>query len=844
MTPRPVRRVGPAARRRSGCRVADDIVEMTRGDGDWWTPGRARPGPVDVEVDYGYLIDDRTRRCPTRGRGVSRRASTSAREPSTHGRSRWTDGAWTGRQLAGSVIYELHVGTFTPEGTFDAALGKLDHLRGHRRRLRRADAGQRGQRHPQLGLRRRAVVRGPRAVRRPGGYQRFVDGCHAAGLGVIQDVVHNHLGPSGQLPAAVRALPQGRGATPGATWSTSTATGSAEVRRYILDNVRMWLEDYHVDGLRLDAVHALDGLLAGPPARGDGDRGGRAVGPPAPAADPDRGVRPQRPAAGHAARGRRLRPRRAVERRLPPRRPRRADRRDRAATTPTSSRSSALAKVCERGFFHDGTCSSFRGPRPRRADRHRPRCRPGGWSSAARTTTRSATAPPATGSPTHLDDDQLACAALLTLAGPFTPMLFQGEEWAASTPFQFFTSHPEPEPGAGSTAEGRIEEFDADGLGPRRRARPAGPGDLRALEAGLVGARSPGGTPGCWRPTAGWPSCGAPHPDLTDPSFGSTSCTADEETRVFRMRRGGLLVVVNFGDEPGDRAGRSRRGPAVRHRRGRGDRASGRLVLPAARRRPGRAEGARRTVEVMRRRYGGPRGGCPGGRARGGLRWPGRTADDDPACRPCPRPRPEAVRASPPRSKPRAHPGSAPTPAPAPARAPGRTPARSRRRGLGTRVLPTTRDGVRRGPDHAAGRCGTGSSPFPTPCPPCPAAASPPRWPRPLHAAVIARSTWRPGCPVGAARARPGSGWPSGDSTTGGTPASCSSTRTWPHDLVSVFDRLYDGAVPAGGAEHRHPGASSTHPRPATAMRRRRSSAARRPGARRTPSTPMAWPST
>ena len=61
-----------------------------------------------------------------------------------------------------------------------------------------------------------------------------------------------------------------------------------------------------------------------------------------------------------------------------------------------------------------------------------------------------------------LDHDQLACAALLTLAGPFTPMLFQGEEWAASTPFQFFTSHPEPELGA-VTAEGRIKEFERMG---------------------------------------------------------------------------------------------------------------------------------------------------------------------------------------------------------------------------------------------------------------------------------------------------------------------------------------------------------------------------------------------
>ena len=70
-----------------------------------------------------------------------------------------------------------------------------------------------------------------------------------------------------------------------------------------------------------------------------------------------------------------------------------------------------------------------------------------------------------TGSPRSLDDDQLACAALLTLCGPFTPMLFQGEEWAASTPFQFFTSHPEPELGT-ATAEGRITEFARHGWDP------------------------------------------------------------------------------------------------------------------------------------------------------------------------------------------------------------------------------------------------------------------------------------------------------------------------------------------------------------------------------------------
>ena len=199
-----------------------------------------------------------------------------------------------------------------------------------------------------------------------------------------------------------------------------------------------------------------------------------------------------------------------MERRLPPRRPRRAHRRD-AGYYADFEPLSALAKVCAQGFFHDGTWSSFRGRDHGVPDRHRPHARPGGWSSAARTTTRSATAPRGDRLTEHLDDDQLACAALLTLCGPFTPMLFMGEEWAASTPFQFFTSHPEPELGK-ATAEGRIAGVRADGLGPGRRARPAGPGDVRALEARLDRAGGRGGTPYSWTSTGGWRRSAGPSP--------------------------------------------------------------------------------------------------------------------------------------------------------------------------------------------------------------------------------------------------------------------------------------------------------------------------------------------
>ncbi len=105
--------------------LGDALVEMTMTGDGWWSPGDNVPDVSDGDTDYGFVLDDggtrplpdpRSRRQPD---GVHERSRTF--DPAAHA---WQDAAWTGRQLAGSVIYELHVGTFTPEGTLDAALGK------------------------------------------------------------------------------------------------------------------------------------------------------------------------------------------------------------------------------------------------------------------------------------------------------------------------------------------------------------------------------------------------------------------------------------------------------------------------------------------------------------------------------------------------------------------------------------------------------------------------------------------------------------------------------------------------------------------------------------------------
>jgi len=527
-------------------RVGEETVEMARSDDGWWTPevppSHAAAGD---EADYGYLLDDdetprpdpRSRRQPDGVHGLSR-----AFDPEAH---EWGDGAWTGRVLAGSVVYELHVGTFTPEGTLDAAAGRLDHLVSlgvDLVELMPVNSFDGTHNWGYDGVGWYAV---DETYGGPAAYQRFVDACHQRGLGVIQDVVYNHLGPSGNyLPLYGPYLTEGRG-----TWGDLVnldQDGSAGVRRHILDNVAMWLTDYRVDGLRLDAVHALVdsspvhllekmavevAALSAHQRRpltlvAESDLNDTTM--VTPREGGGRGLDAQWSDDFHHA----------VHV---------------ALTGETSGYYadfeplSALAKVIERGFFHDGTWSSFREAdhgRPVDVD-HMPT-----WRLVVCNQNHDQVGNRAVGDrlSQHLDEDLLGCAALLTLCGPFSPMLFQGEEWGATTPFQFFTSHTDPEIGK-ATAEGRIGEFakmgwDADVVpDPQEQSTfEASNLDWSEAETGR-GARLLTAYRDLGRLRRTWP-------DLTDPAFAATSCEVDEVRRVVRMRRGSLLVALNLGPEP------------------------------------------------------------------------------------------------------------------------------------------------------------------------------------------------------------------------------------------------------------------------------------------------------
>jgi maltooligosyltrehalose trehalohydrolase len=220
--------------------------------GGWWVP----PEPLAVGARYGFhldggpvLPDPRSRSQPDGVHGLSEVVDLSA--------FAWTDDGWTPPRWRDAVVYEVHVGTFSPTGTFRGAIGLLDHLVDlgvtHLELMPVAafpgdfgwgyDGVDLWAPHPRYGT--------------PAELQALVDAAHARGLAVVLDVVYNHLGPDGNHLAAFGPYFTDRHTTPWGDAVNLDGPGSDEVRRFIVDNARMWVEDHHVDALRLDATHEL-----------------------------------------------------------------------------------------------------------------------------------------------------------------------------------------------------------------------------------------------------------------------------------------------------------------------------------------------------------------------------------------------------------------------------------------------------------------------------------------------------------------------------------------------------------------------------------------------------------
>ncbi len=508
-------------------------TEPARG---WWGVDVPEAGPGSrywFSVDGGPFRPDP--RSPSQPEGVDGRS-----EVVDHDRFPWTDQTWHGFDLAGAVLYELHIGTFSAEGTFDGAIAHLDQL---------VDlgvdavevmpvaefAGERGWGYDGVDL-----FAPHHGYGGPDGFRRFVDACHRRGLGVVLDVVYNHLGPAGNHLAGFGPYFTDRHPTNWGQGVNVDGPWSDDVRAWIVDNARHWFVDHHIDGLRLDAVHAITD-----------DSAVHVLEQLATAVD-----------ALESDLGRRLWL--IAE----------SDRNDPRYVRPADLGGYGLDSAWADEWHHalhatltgetDGYYADFGSLADLATALRQAWVYAGRWSPhRLRTHGRSpAGLPPAAFVVCAQNHDQIGnraagdrlchlvspgrqrIAAALLLTSPFVPLLFQGEEWAASTPFLYFTDHA-PDLGRAVT-EGRRREFVAFDWDPEQIPDPQAPETHR-------------------RSVLRWDERAAPEhasmlewhrtlialrhetPALTDPA-----CLVELEIdgSVVVQRRGPVVVAANLGHEP------------------------------------------------------------------------------------------------------------------------------------------------------------------------------------------------------------------------------------------------------------------------------------------------------
>ncbi len=516
---------------------------LTRGDGAWWTGAE-----LSDRQRYGFAIDGGDPRPDPRGlalpdgpHGLSAAFDASAFS--------WSDGAWTGRELEGAAIYETHVGTFTPEGTLDAAVERLSYL---------VDLGVDvvellplasfpGQHN--WGYDGVAPYSVHQAYGGPAALQRFVDAAHASGLAVCLDVVYNHLGPDGNYLGEIGPYFTDKHATPWGQGLNLDGPDSDEVRRWVLDNVQQWLRDFHVDGLRLDAVHELHDesalhVLEEMAREVDAlaDATGRTLWLVAESDRNDaRTVTPR--GTGDAVGGQGLAGQWADD----------IHHAMHVALTGESqgyyedfANEQALAKVLRTPFFHDGTFSTFRG---RRHGRPVDAASVPGWRFVASLQTHDQVGNRAqgdrlSGSLLDLEPGVLACGAAMLLTSPYTPMLFMGEEWGARTPWQFFTDHTNTEIGR-LTREGRRAEFGSHGWDEDEVPDPQDPETFtRSKLDWSERSREPHARLLAWYRDL--LALRRARPELRDPRLDRADATWADRRLV--VRRGTCSVLVNLSD--------------------------------------------------------------------------------------------------------------------------------------------------------------------------------------------------------------------------------------------------------------------------------------------------------
>ena len=522
--------------------INDRVIPMNGPDNQgWW---RVKVDSAGPGTDYGYLIDSDPTPYPdprSQGQPNGVHALSRVYDQSAY---HWNDRQFQPAPLASAIIYELHIGTFTLEGTLDSAIARLDHLAElgitHVELMPvNAFSGNHGWGYDGVAL---FAVHQPYGG--PDALKRFVDAAHQRGLAVLLDVVYNHFGPVGNYTGKFGPYLTEAHKTPWGGAVNLEEAGSHQVRRFFCDNAIMWMRDFHIDGLRIDAVHAfvdrsavhlLEQLSAETETLAAMIARRKVLIVESDLNDPQFVMPRFGGGLGMDAQWN--------------------DDFHHALFTVLSNEDLGgyyndfnsleyLAKTLRETFVYDGMYSQFR-------NRHHGR--PVGNLSQHRfigfIQNHDQVGNRAIGDRLceAVGVHRARIAAAIVLLAPFTPLLFMGEEWAASTPFQYFADHEDKEL-ARLVSEGRKREFAAFGWDPavipdpekretfersklnwNELSQPAH-AEMLAWYRDLIRLR---------RST----------PSLNNGEPGNTSSSFNEDEKWLCMRRGSIVVACNFSNE-------------------------------------------------------------------------------------------------------------------------------------------------------------------------------------------------------------------------------------------------------------------------------------------------------
>jgi maltooligosyltrehalose trehalohydrolase len=525
-------RVFAPAVRRLEVQWRDALLPLARG-GDGFFAGTLEGARTGER--YALVLDGEKRRPDPASRAQPQgvHEASALFDPRAHA---WKDGAWRGMPTESLIFYELHLGTFTQEGTFDAAVKRLPDL---------VDLGITcvelmpvqpfpGERNWGYdGVSPYAVHDGYGG---PAGLQRFVDAAHALGLAVCLDVVYNHLGPEGNYLRDFGPYFTARHRSPWGDGLDFDGPDAAPMRQFMIDAAVQWVRDFHVDVLRLDAVHAITDesephLVADLAAavHAVGDETGRKVCVIGESDLNDRKLVEPRPGGWGLDSVWADDLHHAIHALLTG---------ERASFYADYGSPEDVRKALSEGFVLQGQRSAFRKQEHGTPTKGLlPRC----FTTCSQNHDQVGNRPNGERLSTLIPFEALPAVAATVLLGSGIPLVFMGEEYGETQPFLYFTSHSDPDL-ARAVSEGRKREFIASG-GHGEAPDPQSP---KTFEASRLTHRRDGKHGRLREEYKRFLALRKKHARVIAESFPEVK----RQERVFTLVRPGLTLAVNLGPKP------------------------------------------------------------------------------------------------------------------------------------------------------------------------------------------------------------------------------------------------------------------------------------------------------